>query len=214
MNFNEHSNLKGKHAVFSPSSYYWIDDTEEEAIKRYCSSFASSEGTILHSLAEDYIRYNMKMTRFDKKQVPLALLKGGIPAVVVDRLPIDDIFENLMLYVNDCIGFRMQPEVILWYSDLFFGTADAVSFDERERLLRISDLKNGVTPAKIDQVVTYDALFRLEYCPLLRIRPEDIRSELRIYQRGEIQVCTPNPDDVISVMEQIRTLDKTMINLR
>lgn len=214
MNFNDHSNLRGKHAIFSPSSYYWIDDTPEEAVKRYCSSFATTEGTILHSLAEDYIRYNVKMTRFDKKQIPLALLKGGIPAPVVDLLPIDDIFDNIMQYVNDGIGYRMTPEVTLYYSDRFFGTADTAAFNEHERLLRISDLKNGATPAKIDQLVIYDALFRLEYCPLLRIRPEDICSELRIYQRGEIQLCTPDPADVISVMDQIKTFDNQLINLQ
>lgn len=208
MNFNEHSNLRGRHAIFSPSSYYWINDTEEDAIRRYCSSFASSVGTALHAMAENYIRYNVKMTRFDKKQIPLTLLTAGIPAIVVDRLPIDDIFETIMMYVNDCIGFRMTPEVVLYYSDLSFGTTDAISFDERSLILRINDLKTGTTQAKIDQVVIYDALFRLEYCPLLRIRPEDIQSELRIYQTGEIQQCNPSSDDVIFVMEQIKTLNK------
>ena len=214
MNFNAHSELRGKHAVFAPSTPYWMNDTEEESIRRYCSSFGPSVGTALHSAAEDYIRYSMKLTRFDKKYVPLTLLKAGIPSAVVDRLPVDDIFDNLMLYVNDCIGYRMTPEVVLCYSDLFFGTSDAVSFDERERLLRISDLKTGNSPAKIDQLIGYDALFRLEYCPLLRIRPEEIKSELRIYQFSEIQVCTPDPDDVISVMEQIKTLDKTVNRLQ
>ncbi len=208
MIFNEHSNLRGRHAVFSPSSYYWMNDTEEEALQRYCSSFASSIGTALHGMAEDYIRFNVKMTRFDKKQIPLTLLKSGIPPLVVDRLSIDDLFETVMLYVNDCIGFRMTPEVTLYFSDLFFGTTDAIAFDERERRLRISDLKTGNSPAKIDQLVAYDALFRLEYCPLLRIRPEDILSELRIYQQGEIQLCNPKADDVIFVMEHIKTLDK------
>lgn len=214
MNFNDHSGLRGKHAAFSPSLYYWMNDTKEEAIQRYCGSFASQVGTILHSLAEDYIKFKVRMTRFDKKQIPLALLKNGIPAMVVDRLPVDDIFENLMLYINDCIGFRMTPEVVLVYSDYFFGTADAAYFDEHELLLRVSDLKNGSTPAKIDQLIAYDALFRLEYCPILRIRPEDIRSELRIYQFGEIQQCEPSSDAVISVMEQIRTVDKAMTYLQ
>lgn len=214
MNWNTHSELRGKHAIFASSTPYWMDDNEDEAIQRYCSSFAPSIGTALHSAAEDYIRFSTRLTRFDKKYVPLTLLRAGIPSAVVDRLPVDDIFENLMLYVNDCIGFRMTPEVILCYSDLFFGTTDAISFDERERLLRINDLKTGNSPAKMEQLVGYDALFRLEYCPLFRIRPEEIHSELRLYQFGEVRLCEPDPDEVISVMEQIRTLDKAASRLQ
>lgn len=210
MNFNLHSELRGRHAIFAPSVPYWMNDSEEEAIQRYCSSFATAVGTALHSLAEDHIRYSVKMTRFDNKYVPLALLKAKIPASVVDRLPVDNLFENLMLYVNDCIGFRMTPEVVLYYSDIFFGTTDAIHFDERERLLQINDYKSGSSPAKMDQLIGYDALFRLEYCPLLRIRPEEIRSELRIYQFGEVRLCEPEPDEVISVMNHIKALDKTM----
>lgn len=213
MNFNQHSELRGRHAVFAPSVPYWMNDNEEEAIQRYCSSFATSVGTALHSLAEDHIKYSVKMTRFDKKYVPLTLLKAKVPASVVDRLPVDDLFDNLMPYVNDSIGFRMTPEVVLYYSDIFFGTTDAIHFDERERLLRINDFKSGSSPAKMDQLIGYDALFRLEYCPLLRIRPEEIRSELRIYQFGEVRLCEPESDEVISVMNHIKALDKTMSGL-
>lgn len=210
MNFNDHSNLRNKHAPFSPSSYYWLQDTEEEAIKRYCTSFASTVGTILHELASEYIEYGYKMTKFDKKQIPMRLLVNGIPPMVVDRLPIDDIFENLMNYINDAVGFHMSPEVLLYYSDNVFGTTDAICFDERERMLRIHDLKNGTQPAKIDQLMIYDALFCLEYGHILKFRPEDIKSELRIYQGGEIVYCEPNADDVIMVMEQIKRIDSAM----
>ena len=213
MNFNPHSELRGRHAVFAPSLPFWMNDTQEEAIQRYCSSFSTIVGTAIHSLAERHIKYSIKLGRSDKKYIPMALLDAKIPAAVVDRLPIDDIFANLALYVNDCIGFRMTPEVVLYYSDILFGTSDAIHFDERERLLRINDLKTGVAPGKMDQLIGYDALFRLEYCPLLRIRPEDIRSELRIYQFGEVRLCEPDPDEVITVMNHIRTLDKTMNSL-
>lgn len=214
MIFNEHSNLKGKHASFSPSTYYWLNDTEDEAIKRYCAGFAASVGTILHSLAEFHIRQGVKMTKSDKKYIPAKLLDSGIPTIVVDRLQIDDIFANLSNYINDGVGFRMTPEVPLYYSDLFFGHADTIAYDESERFLRIHDLKNGATPAKIDQLVIYDALFRLEYCPILHVRPEDISSELRIYQGGEIDYCSPKSDDVIFVMNHIKALDKTMTYLK
>ena len=214
MNFNDHSNLRGKHAPFSPSSYYWLQDTEEEAIKRYCSAYASAVGTVLHELAKRYIDFGYKMTRFDKKQVPLALLVAGIPQIVVDRLPIDDIFENLMNYVNDAVTFNMKAEVTLYYSDIVFGTTDAIVYDEGKHLLRIHDLKTGTSPAKIDQLMIYAALFCLEYSKQLRFRPEDIHVELRIYQGGEIAYCEPESDDLIMVMEQIKRIDNIMNEAR
>lgn len=210
MNFNDHSNLRGRHAPFSPSAYYWLQDTEEEALNRYCSSYASTVGTILHELAKEYIDCSYKMTRFDKKQIPMRLLIRGVPPVVVERLSIEAIFENLMNYINDAVEYRMKAEVPLYYSDNVFGTADTICFDERERMLRIHDLKNGVTPAKIDQLMIYNALFCLEYGHILKFRPEDITSELRIYQGGEIVYCNPKPDDVIMVMEQIKRIDDAM----
>lgn len=208
MNFNDHSNLRGKHALFSPSSYYWLQDGEDDAIKRFCSSYAAQVGTILHELACDYIQFGVKMTKFDKKQLPLALLKNGIPPIVVDRQPMDDIFENMMNYVNDAVGFRMTPEVTLYYSEYVFGTADTIGYYERDKLLRIHDLKNGVVKAKIDQLMIYNALFFLEYGSFLRISPEDVKQELRIYQGGEILYHNPDPDDTIMVMEQIKNMDK------
>lgn len=213
MNFNEHSNLKGKHALFSPSSYYWLQDEEEDTIKRFCSSYAAQVGTIIHELAADYIQFGVKMTKFDKKQIPLALLKNGIPPVVIDRMAIDDVFENLMNYVNDAVGFRMTPEVTLFYSEYVFGTADTIGFDERNKMLRIHDLKNGTVKAKIDQLMIYNALFFLEYGSVLRIKPDDVQQELRIYQSGEILYHNPNPDDTIMVMEQIKTRDKIIRNI-
>lgn len=214
MIFNEHLNLRGKHAVFSPSNYAWLRDSKEDAIRRYVNSFQAQTGTILHELAEEYILQGFKMNRYDKKQVPLRLLTKGIPSSVVDRLPIDDIFENLENYVNDAVDYNMSPEVILYYSDLVFGTADALAYNEQECFLRIHDLKNGTTPAKIDQLIAYDALFRLQYCPIMRVRPEKIKSELRIYQGGEIIFYNPEPDEIIEAMEQAKSVDKYATGLK
>lgn len=47
-------------------------------------------------------------------------------------------------FVNDAIGYRMDPEVLLYYSDNAFGTADAISFIDG--VLRIFDLKTGKHP--------------------------------------------------------------------
>ena len=54
--------------------------------------------------------------------------------------------ETVCMHINDAIGFRMEPEVVLKYSLNCFGTADAICF--RNKTLRIHDLKTGESPAK------------------------------------------------------------------
>ena len=64
----------------------------------------------------------------------------------------EEILETLLPFVNDAIGFRMYPEIILYYSINCFGTTDAIIFDEFNKILRIHDFKSGITPAKMDQL--------------------------------------------------------------
>jgi hypothetical protein len=109
-----------------------------------------------------------------------------------------------MSYVNDCIGFRMTPEVVLAYSENSFGTTDAISFNEKEKLLRIFDLKTGSTPAHMEQLLVYTALFCLEY----RKKPKDISTELRIYQSNEILSYEPSVEDICPIMDKIVSFDK------
>ncbi len=35
-------------------------------------------------------------------------------------------------YVNDAIGYGLDPEVVLYHSENAFGTADAIGFDEKK----------------------------------------------------------------------------------
>ena len=99
----------------------------------------------------------------------------------------------------------MDTEVVLFYSSRFFGTADAISF--RKMFLRIHDLKTGVIPAKIEQLLVYAALFCLEY----RIKPTELKGcELRIYQNNEIAVYEPAPDEIQDVMDRIVHLDELL----
>ena len=100
-------------------------------------------------------------------------------------------------YVNDAIGYRMSTEVVLFYSKRFFGTADAISF--RDNFLRIHDLKTGVRPVNIEQLEIYAALFCLEY----KIKPSDIKIELRIYQNDEVLIHEPLPEDIIIIINKI-----------
>ena len=84
----------------------------------------------------------------------------------------------------------MDPEVVLYNNDLCYGTVDAISFENG--YLRIHDLKTGNTPAHIEQLYKYAALFCLEY----KVDPKDIQSELRIYQLNEVSVYNPVPDEI------------------
>ena len=112
------------------------------------------------------------------------------------------------MYVNDAIGYRMTPEQVLYYSENCFGTADSISF--KDNLLRIHDLKTGVTPAHMEQLEIYAALFCLEY----KIKPADIDIELRIYQSDDILVFNPTVEDIVPIMDKIITSDKIISEIK
>ena len=102
----------------------------------------------------------------------------------------------------------MHPEKILYYSDNCFGTADAISF--RNSMLRIFDLKTGLIPAKIEQLLIYAALFCLEY----KLLPSDIDIELRIYQNNEVLFHIPEADEIVPIMDKIKTFDKIINEIK
>ena len=204
MNWNSHSNLIGKHALFSPSGYHWLnydisDETVDLVFKKYKAQYSTIIGTTLHSYAEKRIRYRLRMYKTEKNNVLMYLLDAGIPLSVID---LDSMFENLLHYVNDAIGFQMDPEVVLYYTENCFGTTDAIFFRNKE--LRIHDYKSGIVPAHIEQPLIYAALFCLEY----GIKPMDISTHLRIYQMNEIIEDEPDPELIQKTMNQIVTLDK------
>ena len=177
MNFVRHLNLEGLHAPFSPSQPSWIRYDDDKAIEVYMNRKASEMGTRLHAWAKDTIDLGLKQPRTKK---------------------------TIYAYVNDAIGYRMETEVVLFYSERFFGTADAISF--RNNLLRIHDLKTGKHPANMEQLEVYAALFCLEY----KVKPSDIKMELRIYQNDEVIVHIPEPEDIVKVMQKIVSLDKLL----
>jgi hypothetical protein len=113
------------------------------------------------------------------------------------------------LYINQCIQFRMFPEVVLYYSPNAFGTVDAISY--RYRILRISDLKTGVTRVSEHQLEVYAALFCLEY----EIDPFSLRGiELRIYQDGSCRVYDGDPYIIRGIMDKIVRFDQILNQLR
>ena len=199
MNFINHTDLKGKHALLAPSQPHWLNYSEDDLYKKFVSTYAQSMGTLLHELAETLIRNSIKLKKTDKTVVLVHLLKNDIPRAAID---IDRIYNNFMNYVNDAIGFKLTPEQPLVYSEYCFGTADAISF--RNNLLRIHDYKSGTLPAKMEQLMVYAALFCLEY----KFKPGEIEMELRIYQNDEIIFHNPTADDIAPIMDTIIHSDK------
>lgn len=179
MKFNQHSNLEGKHAFLSASKYHWINYDVDKVIQAYFNFMAAAKGTELHDFAAQAIRLKQK-------------LRGGS--------------KTLSAYVNDAITFGMKPEQLLYYSDFCWGTADAISFDEKNKLLRIHDLKTGVSPASMNQLYIYEALFCLEY----KHKPSEISSELRIYQNDEVLIDTPDPEVIHNIVKKIILFDKEL----
>ena len=113
----------------------------------------------------------------------------------------------LCQYVRHGLEFGMACEVGLYYSDNCFGHADTLGFDGIT--LRIHDLKTGITPSKMEQLKVYAALFCLEY----GVDPAEIQIELRIYQRDDMMVESPNPTEIVDIMGTIIDFDRFIESL-
>lgn len=178
MNFNRHLHLEGLHAPFSASKSHWLRYDDEKAIDVYMNQKATEMGTRLHAWAKETIDLRIKQPRSPK---------------------------TIYAYVNDAIGFKMSTEVVLYYSERFFGTADAISF--KDKFLRIHDLKTGKHEAKMEQLMVYAALFCLEY----KMKPTDLKGvELRIYQNDTVNQCNPTAEEITEVIERIVYLDRLL----
>lgn len=177
MFFNKHTNLEGLHAPFGASKSSWLRYSDDKIVEVYNNLQAAEMGTRLHEWAKQTIDLGIKQSRSKK---------------------------TIYSYVNDAIGFNMSTEVILFYSERFFGTADAISF--RNNFLRIHDLKTGRRPVHMEQLEIYAALFCLEY----KVKPGDIHIELRIYQNDEILVYEPTAEDILPIMDKIVHVDKML----
>lgn len=180
MKFHNYSNLEGLHAPFSPSQPSWLRYDDDKAIEVFMNRKAAEMGSRLHKWAKDTIDLGIKQSRSKK---------------------------TLSAYVNDAIGYKMNTEVVLFYSPRFFGTADAICF--RDNVLRIHDLKTGKTPVHMEQLEIYAALFCLEY----KVKPGEIEMELRIYQNNEMIVHNPTAEDILPIMDRIIHLDKMLDKL-
>jgi hypothetical protein len=126
----------------------------------------------------------------------------------VHNVKLPDEEKTLNMFVNDAIGYKMESEQILLYSENCFGTADAICF--RNDILRIHDLKTGELKTHMEQLMIYAALFCLEY----KVKPHDIQIVLRIYQNNEIVELEPEPDDIVHIMDRIISADKIISSIK
>ena len=95
MVFNNHANLEGLHAPFGASKSSWLRYDDEKVVEVYQNMRAAEIGTRFHEWAKQTIDLGIKQPR--SKQ-------------------------TLYSYVNDAIGFKMSTEVVLFYSERFFGS--------------------------------------------------------------------------------------------
>lgn len=173
---------KDAHALFGASKYSWINYSEEKMIKTYVNSQAKKVGTELHETAALLIKNKIKLPEVQK---------------------------TLNMYVNDAILFGLRPEEQLWYSDLFFGTADAIGIPNN--ILHVHDLKTGETKASEHQLEIYVAYFMLEYGFI----PSDFDDiVLRIYQNDDIKETHPTADIIVPIMDKIVTVNDILQKMK
>lgn len=189
MSLKKNTRLIGLHAFLSPSNYSWLDYDPDKLRSSYFNKQQARLGDQLHEYAQ--------------KAIELKVMQA-------------DNGSTLSSYINDAIGFRMNPEFPLYYTDDCFGTTDAISFREERWpegsrfTLRISDLKTGLIAANMKQLLIYAAIFCFEY----RYNPRDIKIVLRIYQNDAIEELIPDPSDIVIVMSKVRAQAAEIARLR
>lgn len=219
MIWNDHSNLKGTHAPFSPSQSSWLRYSNDEIIDR--AVFQNSRtliGTEIHEFACDQILLHNKIPsvkwcinsissyiycKYKNSNGNLDYAKDLIEKLQYIE---PEVYDTVRMYVNDGVTYRMTPEQELYFSEYFYGTTDSISFNNDK--LRIHDLKTGLRPAHIEQLLVYAALFCLEY----KIDPQKIDMDLRVYQFGEINDYTPNAEEITEIMDKIKDSNMIIVN--
>ena len=224
--FNDHSDLVGQHALFSPSQSSWIRYEEDKIAERILNQYRAPIGTEIHEFAAMEIKLNHKITniktmvndienyiftKYTFLSNNLTISDYGKKLIQNVRLLPREVFDAVRCYINDGIGYKMTTEQPLVYSENIFGTADTISF--RDNKLRIHDLKTGAKAADIEQLEIYAALFCLEYGPKYNFKPGNISMELRIYQWDGISMYEPSANEIVPIMDKIITTQKIAYNI-
>jgi len=217
MGLNENSKLKGQHALFSPSQPAWLNYDDDEFVNKLTGKYRSNLGTEIHEWSAVQINLGHKVTSlreiykdvethiYEKySSAEYGLSSYGRTLIFNMKYVPEETFSTVKSYINDCVVSKMETEVLVDFSENFFGTADAVRFDGKH--LMIFDLKTGATPAKIEQPVIYACLYLLKY----RLDPKEVSVEVRIYQSNDILRATPDANELIPVMNKIIHFDNIM----
>lgn len=224
--FNDHSNLVGQHALFSPSQGSWLRYEDDKVAERVLTQYRAPIGTEIHEFAAMQIKLNHRVTniktmvndienyiytKYTFLSNDLTISDYGTKLINNTRLLPREVFDAVRYYINDGIGFKMTTEQPLVYSDHIFGTADSIVF--RDNKLHIHDLKTGAKAADMEQLEIYAALFCLEYGPKYNFKPGTISMELRIYQWDGISIYEPTADEIVPIMDKIISTEKIAYNI-
>lgn len=174
--FKEYPQLKDHHSFMSPSKYHWLRYSREKLLDAFDKHMDSALGTRWHKFADEAIKLGFEAPNNTK---------------------------TINLYINACIGHRMNTEMVLFYSEFCFGSADAINFDPETGILRIFDLKMGKTKVSGEQLIVYAALFCLNY----NIKPQLIEYDLRIYQNDDVHQIETSFIEIEQAIEVIKEND-------
>jgi len=211
--FNDHRKLEGKHAYLGCSQSAWENRTDEQLVQMYYSKFATDIGTAIHEFAQYCINMKMKLRKTDDHMIDFYLqvvwpMKTGT-TIPIGSYDSKSLIETVSLFVNDALGYRLKSEVILSYDDTYaFGTSDALGIDEKNKIIRVHDLKTGVHPVKMTQLLLYAAYLCLEY----KLKPREYSFELRVYQSGEIVEYFPTANEIEDHMRKISHATDILVN--
>lgn len=219
------SSMSISHAPFPPSQPAWLRYTDAQIIEAFKNKYRSDIGTEIHEWASHQIILSSKPSGIRE-------VERGVKTHIYEKYMVEtskcydpevgstflehlrylpgDAFLSAKLFICDSIGFRMESEQKLSVSKIIEGTADAVRYYPKENLLRVSDLKTGSRPAKIEQVFVYAAL----YCYENRLDPLKTNFETRIYQNGEVYIEHPSGDVISNALNISLHLDEVVEKFR
>ena len=215
------SSTSTSHAPFPPSQPSWVRYTDAQVIEAFKNKYRSDIGTEIHEWASHQIilgskpsgirevERGVKTHIYEKYMMETSkVYDPRVGSIFLDHLRYlpGEAYLSVKMFVCDSIGFRMESEQKLSVSKVIEGTADAVRFYPKDNLLRISDLKTGSRPAKIEQVFIYAAL----YCYENRLDPLKTNFEARIYQNGEIYIEQPTGEEIKSLLNTILHINEVV----
>ncbi len=177
MKFNKHYTLKDTHAILGASQNSWLNYDDDKLAGIFRSLDAKRRGTELHKFAEDAIRLGIVQ--------------------IQNENPLNQ-------FINDAIYHGLESEVLLYYSEYCFGTADAIGLEGN--ILRIHDYKSGKSKVTMTQLKIYAALFCLEY----NYDPTGLIIELKIFQHAEPATEVAPAEEIQIIMNRIVYADRML----